>query len=145
MKERRRFPRYRCLLGMRYRSSDGKESGSCFTKDVSAGGLCIPLLKPLNTHKPLIIDIDMPENGGKLTFTSSVRWCRRSTHHWESPYSAGIQFENADPFILERVISFARTHPWAKNDFERALEHRTARVFSFKRLIFDWLYRLEWM
>lgn len=121
MKERRRFERYNSLVEIKYKTIDGKEEGYCFTKDLSKGGLGVPLNKYISPHKKLIIEMDLA-GGEKITAEASVAWSKKNKVPWEALYSAGLEFKKIDPALAEKLANFASAHQWHKNDFEKELE-----------------------
>ncbi|MEI8176136.1 MAG: PilZ domain-containing protein [Candidatus Omnitrophota bacterium] len=130
MENKREYERFVCLVEVRYQGIDGKESGYCFSKDISQSGMCLPLDRPLPVDRKLIIEVDLPDGGGKFKAESTVRWCSKGSSHWESLYCAGIRFEKIDPGLAEKLVSFARSHQYNKSEFEHNLENHRIKVIE---------------
>ncbi|MCX5716433.1 MAG: PilZ domain-containing protein [Candidatus Omnitrophica bacterium] len=130
MKNRRRFERYECLVEIRYKSADGKIEGYSFSKDLSRGGICLPLDTHISPYTRLEIVIDLPSEGKRIIASGIVVWSHKNTCHWEPLYSAGLKFERMDPVSAENLISFASNHRWQKTDFEQRLEHNQVPLVS---------------
>lgn len=130
MKERRQFERYNSLVEIKYKSADGDLEGYCFTKDLSKGGVNLPLDRYISPYKRLILEIRLPGEKAGIATRGLVVWSRRNKFHWESVYSAGLRFENIDPDFLEKVVDFASRHQWCKNNFEKDLENNNVPLIE---------------
>jgi c-di-GMP-binding flagellar brake protein YcgR len=130
MTEKRKFPRYNCLLEVRYRSNDGKNEGYSFTKDLNKGGLSLPLERYISPRRNLMLDISLPNDNSRIETESIIVWCRKNKEHWQSLYSAGLQFKQIDPDARERLVNYANRHQWRKNDFEKALEENKVAIIK---------------
>lgn len=130
MANRRRSPRYKCLLKIKYKSLDGKKKGYCLSRDLGKGGIGIPLDRHISPRKRFIIEVSLPDREDKIVIKTSVVWCRRNRFHWQALFGAGLQVEKIDPELVERLLEFARTHQWQKNHFEEQLENKEVPVFG---------------
>jgi len=130
MANRRRSPRYKCLLEVKYKSLNGKRKGYCLTKDLSKGGIGIPLDQHISPHKRFVIEISLPGREGKIVIKTLVVWCKRNRFHWQALFGAGLQFEKIDPELVEKLLQFARTHQWQKSRFEERLENKEFPVLG---------------
>lgn len=122
MASKRIGARYNCLIKIKYKSTDGKINGYCFTKDLSKEGAGLPLDRYIAPSKSLILEIDLPENEKKFVAETKVAWCKKNRSHWEPLYSAGVKFKKINAGSMEKLLNFASDHEWQKNDFEKDLE-----------------------
>ncbi len=109
--EKRRFQRYYHSFEIEYSpKGNGVVYSSSITKNISKGGLCMPVLSRLvRTGDPIKIDI-YPNNDGKnpVSIQGEVMWTRETTSA-VNPSSldaeAGIRFLSPDDRYIEKLMS----------------------------------------
>jgi hypothetical protein len=97
---RRKFQRNSVQIPVAYRRTGG---GLCWTRtyDISAGGVKIRSLEPLNTGTPLEISIYIPAPRRDKVFQSqgTVVWCRPAGGG-DATLTCGVSFQELLPDLL---------------------------------------------
>jgi len=130
--ERRRFERVESLVSVNYVSEGAEINNYSLTRDISEGGLSIPLSNrlPSGAKMDIAIIISDKKSEEKISAVAKIVWSRRNTEHWKPRYSAGLEFLDIQPFDKERLLKYARENRWIKSDFERALEEDKVPVLG---------------
>lgn len=132
-KERRRHERVESLISIKYVSKTGEISGYALTRDLSHGGVGLPVDGNIPRGTEIDLTIIIQEDGKRLIpAAAKVVWSRRNFEHWKSRYSAGLEFIDVDPRDKETLLDYVRKHRWIKSDFERALEEDKVPVLGRK-------------
>jgi c-di-GMP-binding flagellar brake protein YcgR len=108
--ERRLFERISLPIKFKYevrtRPKIVKESTS---KNISGGGICLSLNEKLLPSTRLSINVQMGEGKNTITLNGKVIWTRKvevadggRTFEY---YNTGIEFINADPINIDKIIS----------------------------------------
>lgn len=130
-KERRRFERIECLLNVKYNSKKDQINGYSFTKDVSEGGIGLPVSGKIPTETRLDITVMLNKVGQTdILVGAKVVWSRKNVEHWKSRYSAGLKFLDIEPADKEKLLKYVKEHRWIKTDFERSLEENKVPVLG---------------
>ena len=97
-KERRKFPRIRAELIVRYKILDAKEQRfDGKTKDISGGGLCLVTRERINPGVVLAMDIKFPHLAEPTLISGRVIWSQKSNL---GPSPAGhMRFDNGIEFV----------------------------------------------
>lgn len=132
-RERRRFERIESLLSVRYSGKKGVFSGYAFTKDISEGGLGLPMTMAVPKRGLLELFITVPDDSlSAIRATARIKWIRRNMEHWKSPYSTGLRFLKINPTDKNRLLEYAKRHRWIKSGFEQELEGDKVPVLGGK-------------
>ena len=91
MSNKRRTPRFKRRLGVRFRSEGGHER-SAFTADISRDGIYVTCATPESPGRLLAIDVDIP-GVGQVQVTGAVAWCRRVPRQLQSVQRGGFGVE----------------------------------------------------
>lgn len=130
-KDKRRFERMESLVSVKYASPTGEIAGFSITKDLSEGGVGLPVSGKIPKGTEVELAITIPENGCRqINARGVIAWSKRNFEHWKSRYSAGVEFLKIDSGDKDKLIEYARRHRWIKNDFERALEEDKVPVLG---------------
>ncbi len=130
-KERREFERIDSLISIKYAAKKQEISGNSLTKDVSAGGVGLPVNGKITTGEDLDLMITLPQDPQKpITVTARVAWSKRNFEHWKSRYSSGLRFINISEADKDKLLNYVQGHRWVKSDFERALEEHKVPILD---------------
>jgi hypothetical protein len=99
--ERRRYDRFECFVGALLEAEGEPSPISVQVRDLSLGGCCVKLPKPLKVGTPVRLDLLM--NNG----TVCVQGITRSDH---GPRGTGVEFQNITP---ERVAQLRQFLKWS--------------------------------
>ena len=109
--EKRRFQRYYHPFEVEYSpKGNGIIYSASISKNISKGGICLPVLSRLvRTGDPIKIDI-YPDNDGKdpVSLHGEVMWTRETTSA-ANPSSldaeAGIRFVGSDESLIDKLLA----------------------------------------
>ena len=80
------------------------------SKDISGGGICLSLKERLLPKTQIAMRIDLGDNSETLNLDGTVVWNRRVEIAGKiGPivyYDTGIEFNNADPINVNKVITY---------------------------------------
>jgi len=113
MEERRRFPRYQHEFEVDYSpKGDGIIYSQTKSKNISQGGICIPVLSRLvRTGDSIKLDIYPYNRRNTVTAMGKVLWMRETSSiagHLLLDAEAGIEFTRISPDDLEKLLQEAR-------------------------------------
>jgi hypothetical protein len=91
MSNKRRAPRIKRRLSVRFRSEGGHER-SAFTADISRDGLYVTCTAPEIPGRLLEIEVDVPGTGA-VQLTGVVVWCRKVPRQLQSVQRGGFGVE----------------------------------------------------
>jgi c-di-GMP-binding flagellar brake protein YcgR len=131
-KERRRFERIESLIEIRYKGRSQDISGYSLTRDVSEGGMGLPVSGSIPAGTSLNLEINL---GGasfrkEIAAAAKVAWSRRNAEHWKPRYSAGLRFIKIADDDKQDLMDYARKNRWVKSDFERSLEENKIPILG---------------
>lgn len=114
--ERRKFARLKASVDVKYTVIGNPGEIEVFSKDISAGGLCIVLTEELIMDTPLQLEIVIPDIKDHIHALARIVWQRKNKE--QSPegkllFETGIEFTglsdfdrfNLNRYILERIES----------------------------------------
>jgi len=91
MSNKRRTPRFKRRLNVRYRSATGHERAA-FTGDISRDGLYVTCAAPELPGRLLDLDIEVP-GVGEVQVSGVVAWCRRIPQQLQAVRRGGFGVE----------------------------------------------------
>ncbi len=91
MSNKRRVPRQKRRLNVRFRSEGGRER-SAFTGDVSRDGLYVTCATPELPGRLLELDVELP-GVGEVQVSGVVAWTKRVPHQLQSVTRGGFGVE----------------------------------------------------
>ncbi len=108
--ERRRYARLKTSVEIKYTVIGNPGEIEVFSKDISAGGLCIILLEELVSDTPLQLEMVVPDVKDPINALGRVVWqrkCKDQGSEEKILYETGIEFtgiSDFDRFNLNRYI-----------------------------------------
>ncbi|MFH1678894.1 MAG: PilZ domain-containing protein [Candidatus Omnitrophota bacterium] len=107
--ERRRYIRMGMLLTASYtvvnKSQEYKES---IAKDVSGGGVRLPLREQLSVGTLLRVQLELEKEEKKIMFDAVVIWVKPVLGAKEYSYEAGIEFINIGPVERNMINNYVQ-------------------------------------
>ena len=105
MKERRKFPRYDSALEVKYSTQgDAGIEGYTVSRNVSLGGILIPVSKFIKNGDVIKLDIDTNNNGNRVAAYGRVKWTQAITRPSPLQMDAGIEFTRIEPQDARRLV-----------------------------------------
>lgn len=131
-REKRVFERIDSLIDVRYKGMTDDIRGYSLTKDVSEGGMGLPVNGRIQSGTLLELEIILERLKRKIEMAAVVKvvWSRRNAEHWMPRYSAGLKFVEISPSDKDALVNYARENRWIKGDFERSLEENKIPVLG---------------
>ncbi len=104
MDERRRYTRYDCAFEVKY-STQGTAAieGHTVSRNISRGGLRLPLSRIVKNGDTLKLEIDS-NNKGRVSAIGKVRWVKKIERPSPLELDAGVEFVNIEPQDAERLL-----------------------------------------
>lgn len=104
MDDRRKFHRYESALEVRYfpRGNASKEKYTV-TKDVSKGGICIPVSDTVKSGDIINLDIKALDRSTVVPALGRVVWTRSLNRPAILNFTAGVEFIRIDPKDAARL------------------------------------------
>jgi len=106
MKEKRRFTRREISLDVLYDVSSELKGIGSWTKDISAGGICVISKAALTVDKIMDFEFTIPEMEKKLKASGKVVWVEKVADSKKGSYYNGIEFINLDPVDKDLIAKF---------------------------------------
>ncbi len=105
MEERRRFPRYECAFEVKY-STRGNATVESHTisKNVSRGGIRLPVSRIIRTGDLLNLDIDTNDKKLRVSAIGKVRWTNSIGRPAPLEFDAGVEFTKIDTRDAEKLV-----------------------------------------
>ncbi len=96
MENRRRFPRFESALEVKYSPLEREMNNFTVSKNISRGGICMPILSNLFKSDTLIkLEINTQDNW--VTATGKIRWTKPIKRPALLGQEAGIEFIKISP------------------------------------------------
>ena len=119
MEERRKFVRLDTRLPVSYQVMRGPVQQASLSSDIGGGGVCLFLSEPLKPGTVLKVDVTLPDQSKRITFTGEVMWCEEyeviGKAQRERSVEAGVQFVQISPqeqqAIMRHVILSLQPQP----------------------------------
>ncbi len=110
-KERRKYVRLKATVQVKYTVIGKPGEIKVFSRDISAGGLCIVAEEKLQTDTPLQLEIKIPDLKDPIRGLGRVVWQKGFAEQPEGNFNTGIEFTgisdfdrfNINRYVLERV------------------------------------------
>ena len=108
--ERRKFARLKTSVDVKYTVIGNPGEIEVFSKDISAGGLCIVLIEELVADTPLQLEILVPDIKDAIRALARVVWqrkCKEQEAEGKTLFETGVEFtglSDFDRFNLNRYI-----------------------------------------
>ena len=104
MEERRRFPRYDCAFEVRYSPQGDAKENYTVSKNVSRGGIRLPVSRIVKNGDTLKLDIDINQKRGRVFAIGKVRWLKEISRPSPLGLDAGLEFTKIDSLDVERLV-----------------------------------------
>ena len=105
--EKRLYQRRRLPLAVSYSLLERPEyRGTTLSKDISKGGVCIPLPTSLARGSRLSLSIQLPRGGTPFSVRGEVVWQTALLATTKSRYDTGIQFVQLNPSHILTIARF---------------------------------------
>ena len=101
---RQRFRLNKNLL-VSYQKIDDYMRSPSKSKDISAGGMCLPVFHRLEVGTTLKIWLDLKDNKGTIAAIGEVVWINRRNNA-ECPYEAGVKFIEINSANADRISKY---------------------------------------
>jgi hypothetical protein len=111
MDNRRRFPRFGSALQMKYGpAGNGQQFSYTISEDISKGGLRMPALSGIFKKGDMVkLDILPTYIRCHVLATGKVKWVKPINRIAPLNEEVGIEFVNADPDDIDRLIKATQT------------------------------------
>jgi Tfp pilus assembly protein PilZ len=105
MIEKRRYTRYDSALEVRYASlSDVGVEGYTITRNVSRGGILVPVPKAVKDGEMLKFAIDANDRKDRIAAVGKVRWTKVLRRPAILGLDAGVEFTSISPQDAARLV-----------------------------------------
>lgn len=105
MSERRQNVRLDTAMGVEYEVLKSPIEGICQTKNISTGGLKLPIDAEVEEGTILEMKINLTGNEPAIFATAEVVWISEPTGSWEGRYDAGLRFVKMDELDKNRILA----------------------------------------
>lgn len=92
--ERRKYFRVMLPLLVSYTIGEPPRQGEEYTKDISGGGMKIPLKEKIAVGTSLKVQLDLLKDQKALELEAKVIWVNAVPDDYDYPYEAGVEFIN---------------------------------------------------
>jgi len=105
MKEKRRHRRFKKSFDVKYESKGiaGIESNTK-SKDISIGGIKIPINKLIQKGAKLTMEIKLPDEETPITAQGQIMWVKNLSDNPHGDVDAGIKFSKIDKAQKEKLL-----------------------------------------
>ncbi len=111
--ERRKYVRLKATVEVKYMVIGKPGTIKVFSKNISAGGLCITAQEQLAAETPLQLEIKIPDLKDPIRAIARVVWQKELSEQSEGNFETGIEFtgiSDFDRFNINRYVR-DRTEP----------------------------------
>lgn len=115
MNERRQNVRLETAVNVEYDVLKSPIEGICQTKNVSTGGLKLPIDAELEEGTLLEVKLHLTHEELPIYATGEVVWIREANKSWEGKYDIGIRFAKIDDLDKNRILALIY-NSWVNNE-----------------------------
>jgi len=109
MQEHRQYIRINRSLVVSYRLINQLIGIGILSKNVSGGGICLPVFQRLEPHAILELDIHLSDSVKLAKIIGEVIWIRERDDV-QFPFEIGIKFIKINPSVRDKISDFISKH-----------------------------------
>jgi c-di-GMP-binding flagellar brake protein YcgR len=105
VEERRQYIRIKRSVVVSYRIVKQFLGSGSRTKDICAGGICLPVFQMLEPHTILDLEISLPDSINPIKATAEIVWVGKREDA-QFPFEAGMKFLKIDLSGRDKIFNY---------------------------------------
>lgn len=108
--ERRKYMRLQANVEVKYMIIGKPGTINVFSKNISAGGLCITAGEQITNNTPLQLEIKIPDLKDPIRAIARVVWQKKFAERPEGDFTTGIEFTGISDFDRFNINRYVTEH-----------------------------------